>query len=208
MNPNSAKLRERIEAAKQRSHGRIEGKIKSTPIPERQVKAIEMGFAYEAVLGRYKHCPTLQYFKLGKDGFRSRTITFLFKAATLADTANVSYTTWVESQFYWFHKWFRRPPKIQELSGQGGKFPASRRYQDFTKLQLQGQVTSDKLPREPTSKEELDKINAERLQQLCGAWGLSEIEIIAQFGQSGIFDAAWLKRNAIFQQLKREQKLL
>lgn len=201
MNPNSAKLRARIEAAKQRGSDKKAGKIKIKPIPERQVKAVEMGYAYEAALANYRHRPAMQYFKLGEDGFRNRTITFLFKAAVLADAAEASYKEWVEAQFYWFHKWFKRPPKVQELSGQSGKFPAPKRYKDYLKLQRRGKVTSDVLPRIPVEREELDKINQERLQQLCTAWGRSEEEIMSQFALSGIFDMAWLKRNPIFKRL-------
>jgi hypothetical protein len=204
MNPNSAKLRARIEAAKQRGQDRKAGKIKTKPIPERQVKAIEMGYAYEAVLGHYRHRPAMQYFKLGEDGFRNRTITFLFKAAVMADEAEAAYREWVESQFYWFHKWFKRPPKVQELSGQSGKFPAPKRYQDYLKLKAKGKVplaTSDKLPVEWSDRSMLDKINQERLQQLCSAWGRSEGEIMEQFALSGIFDMDWLKRHPIFKRL-------
>jgi hypothetical protein len=205
MNPNSTKLRANIEAARQRSQNRKAGKIKKKPIPERQVKAIEMGYAYETVLGYYRHCPTLQYFKMGEDrGFRNSTITFLFKAAVMADKSKAGYRQWVEAQFYWFHKWFKRPPKVHELSGQSGKFPAPRRYKDFVKLQQHGKAqvpSSDVLPRERASKDSIDKINEERLQQLCSAWGRSEKEIIEQFALSGIFDMAWLKRNVIFKRL-------
>lgn len=210
MNPNSTKLRARIDAARKLGHDRKAGKIKVDPMSERQVKAVEMGYAYEEALGRYRHRPTLQYFKLGEDGFRSRTITFLYKAAVMADKAAAEYTDWVESQFYWFHKWFRRPPRIQELSGQSGKFPAPKRYLEYAKLALAGKAkapTSDKMPTEPIARDVLDKINQERLQQLCSAWGYSETEIMIHFGKSGIFDAAWLKTNTLYQQLKKEGKL-
>lgn len=205
MNPDSTKLRARIEAAKQRSRDHRSGKIKKKPIPERQVKAVEMGYAYEAVLGEYRHCSTLHYFtNLGEDGFKNRTITFLFKAATLADTAGATYRSWVEAQFYWFHKWFHRAPKVQELSGKSGRFPAERRYRDYVKLAERGKAeppTSVVLPKEWASRDNIDKINEERLQQLCSAWGRTEEEIMEQFALSGIFDKTWLRRHPIFKRL-------
>jgi len=215
VNPNSAKLRNKINAAKKRSKGHRRKTIQKKPISERQLKAIEMGFAFEEALGRYRHRPALSYFKLGEEGFKNRTITFLFKAALLADEAGASYKDWVEAQFYWFHKWFKRPPKVQELSGQSGKHPAPKRYTDYIKLRGRSKAsfpTSDILPKEAEwtwgDKDTIDQINQGRLQDLCSAWGRSPEEIIAQFALSGIFDATWLKKNPIFQKLKQEGRLL
>ncbi len=214
MNPRSAKFRDKINAAKTRSKGHRAKTILRKPLSERQLKAIEMGFAYEEMLGKYRHRPALSYFKLGEEGFKNRTITFLFKAANLADEAGTTYAAWVESQFYWFHKWFKRPPKVQELSGQSGKHPAPRRFTDWVRLKSNGKAgfpTSDILPKELEwtwgDRDTVDRINQDRLNDLCSAWGRTPEEIMTQFALSGIFDAVWLKKNLIFQKLKREGKL-
>lgn len=204
MNPNSPKLRARIEAARKRSEGHRTGEIKCKPIPEEQIKAVEMGYVYEAALGRYRHRPTIHYFK--GEGFKPRTLTLLAKAANLAEKAKAPYLDWVEAQFYWFHKWYKRAPKLYELSGQSGKYPARWRYTEYVKIN--GKMpTSDKLPLAQVDQSMVDSINQKRLQQLCSAWKCTEVDVLIKFGLSGVFDAVWLQRNSLFRQLKQEGRL-
>jgi hypothetical protein len=201
-----------MAATKAKLKAKAEGNSEFKPIPEREQKAVQMGYAYEAVFGRYHHKPALRYFtKLGERGFEKRTVSLLFKAATFADEKEVDYETYVEAQFYWFHRWFRRAPKLYELAGERGKFPARRRVDEFLRLQKQGKsggdVSSVVIPRTEISDDELDKINSHRLEQLCRAWERTAAEIIQQFAPAGVFDLKWLQKNLVFLDLKKQGKI-
>jgi hypothetical protein len=57
------------------------------------------------------------------------------------------------------------------------------------------------------SKEELDKINKDRMQHLMGIWGMDEDQCLIAFVPEGIFDEQWLATNNHYQKLKREGHL-
>lgn len=192
------KMRQRLEAAKSLAQAAARGEV-PIDISDTAKKVISMGYAYEEMLGRYSHKPAMHYFNK-KDvtkGQYSRTNIILLKAANIADRNSVTYPVYIRSQFYWFDLWFHRAPKIYEISGQSGKFPAEKRLIEFLKLEQENKVnksiTSVVMPRSPVSEEVLDKINRQRLNQLCKVYHLTEEEALKQFAPVGLFDPAWLK---------------
>jgi hypothetical protein len=171
-----------------------------------------LAYAYEAALGAYLHKPTLKVFKNGVSPAH-RGYEGLKRAALLADQAGVSYETYVQAQFYWFDKWFRRAPRIYELSGLKGSFPAPERLRKYMLLMNRGSVPTKLIvgyaQRCKVDLQELDKINAAKLTQLMNAWGLSETEVLLKFARPGIeyFDLQWLKRHPTYQKLKQQNLL-
>jgi len=168
----------------------------SVNLDPKTTKAMAIGFAYEKILGEYLHQPTLKYFtKIGERGITPRTMALLRKAATIAEKHNIDPETYVRAQFFWFHQWFRRPPKINNLCGTEGKFPATRRVSEYLKLHKGKQVYSFELPAlHEMDAEKLDRINRQRLKQLAETWDKPHNEILRIFAPAGVFDAEWLKK--------------
>jgi hypothetical protein len=199
------KMQQRIEAAKALAKAKKNGTVKAAPMNTEKAKAMNMGYAFEAELGYYLHKPTLQYFsKLGANGFTKSTLTMLSRAVTLAEKYNVDYQTYMKAQFYWFHKWFRRPPRLFEITGGKGKYPAERRLREYIELKPSEEVSSMVMPTTGIEKETLDKINEKRLEQLSEIWDKTEEEVLRLFSE--VFDPAWLKRNPVYQKLQAQKK--
>jgi len=192
------KIQQRLKAAKSLAQAVARGEV-SRAISDTEKKIVSMGYAYEEMLGKYLHKPTMHYFnqKNVTKGQYSRTNIILLKAANIADKHSVTYPVYIRSQFYWFDLWFHRAPRIYEISGHSGKFPAEKRLTEFLKLEQENKVnksiTSVVMPRSPVSEEVLDKINRQRLNQLCKVYQLTEEEALKQFAPVGLFDLAWLK---------------
>jgi hypothetical protein len=196
-----------MAAAKALAQAAAEEKV-HVPLSEEERKIISMGYAYEEMLGRYLHKPAIRYFSGSKKippGQYARTNIVLFKAVLLADRHNVDYSFYIRSQFYFFDLWFKRAPKIYEIAGQSGKFPAEKRLLEYLALERSGKINkSISSVVVPTKKnvltpQILDKINRERLDRLCEVYNLTEAEVLAQFAPVGLFDLAWLRRQPGFQ---------
>ena len=122
----------------------------------------------------------------------------------------MDYPTYVRAQFYWFDLWFHRAPKIYELAGQRGKFPASLRLTQYLELNRLGKIGKDiSSPNMPKKHNQvldpqiLDKINRQRLNQLCSVYQLTEEQCLEQFAPAGLFDLEWLKQ--LGYELQREK---
>jgi hypothetical protein len=168
---------------------------------EERTKIYLMKYAYEDMLKSYTHSPFLRFFKASwSNGTHVRVQSFLLKAATLADQYEVEYFTFVKAQFYWFDKWFRRAPYVYELSGQSGKFPASKRLVEYLALDRAGKINNEiSSPVVPQRKRavdpnKLDKANLKTLNDLCKAYRLTEEEALTKFAPAGLFDLEWLKK--------------
>lgn len=192
------KLQARMAQAKAKATAVANGEEQATQLSEEEIKSREMGYAYEAMLGLYLHRPALKYFVRDKKSAKVTT-TFFLKAAKLADQLRVDYAVYVRAQFYWFDMWFHRSPRVFELSGESGRFPASRRVTEYQKLKREGKVNKDisspVMPKKPADNidlEVLDKINRQRLNQLCDVHGLTEGECLDTYGPAGLFDLRWL----------------
>jgi len=199
------KMQNRLAAAKLLAKAVANGEVHNA-IPEDDKKALAMGYAYEAMLGKYLHKPALRYFtQFDSRGLEPRTKASLLRAARLADKCGVDYPVFVRSQFYWFDLWFHKPPKIYELSGARGKFPAERRLIEYLQLDKLGkinkEISSVVVPQQKDfiSEQALDKINKSRLNQLCSTYQLTEEQVFAQFASAGLFDVEWLRRQPGYQ---------
>lgn len=173
-------------------------------------RAIETGLIYEEVLGDYLHKPALRYFsKLGEKGIPASVIGQLKRVVRQADELGMDMDTYVRAQFYWFHTWFKRAPKISEMMTDKGKFPATKRAKEYLKVSedKKRMIFSRVLPSWETSSKKLDQINYERLKQLTESWGKTEREIMATFAQTGVFDQKWLNKHPLYLELKRAGKL-
>jgi len=200
------KTQDRLAKVKQQMASR---KGKPAVVVDPQVKsALKLAFVYERVLGEYWHNKTLRFFtRLSEVGIKPTTLGQLKKAAVLAEQLEVDHETYVRAQFYWFHKWFRRRPKIMEMcSTSTGRHNAVWRVREYLKVQG-GSVHSKEMPRETVPFEKLDKINGKRLEQLVQAWGKSPTEIIQIFAHSGVFDQRWLEKNETYRRLLSAGKL-
>ena len=187
------------------------GPTEPAPKMAKEIKnALELGFTYERVLGEYTHRPALRFFtSIGTEGIKPRTLGALKKAAAIAVSLEVDWETYVRSQFYWFHKWFRRPPRIREMisTSTTAKNNAVWRLREYLKVTKDNQVYSKSIPSSKVCKDQLDKINNQRLDQLADAWEKSHEEIIQIFASSGIFDQHWLEQNDIYCQLINSRTL-
>jgi hypothetical protein len=198
------KMRDKMAAVKKQLHDK-QPQVKIDP---KVALAMSLGFAYEKVLGEYIHQPSLRFFKkIGTDGITPQTMGFLCKAASIAEHHEVDVETYVRAQFYWFHQWFRRPPKVRELCSVKGKFPATRRLTEYLKLTRDKRVFSVELPSGKLGHEELDRINRERLEELVETWGKTHTEILEMFAPAGVFDVEWLAQHPIWQRLAHKGKL-
>lgn len=171
-----------------------------------------MAYAYEEALAAYCHAPGLKYLK-GSSVTSVKGAYQKFKlAAEVADQCKADYTSFVQAQFYWFDKWFKRAPKVWELSGKSTKFPAPNRYLEYLKIKS-SQHVPEKVQsvsrRAQISPQKLDKINEMRLAELQRSWGIDEEEVFIRFARPGIgyFDAAWLRKHPTYRRLRQEQKL-
>lgn len=204
------KLQQRMVAARALAHAAAKGEVRVI-LSEDERKIISMGYAYEEMLGRYLHKPTIRYFSKEISGAQyARTNITFFKAVLLADKHCVEYPIYVRSQFYWFDLWFHRAPKVYELAGQSGKFPAEKRLLEYLELEKLGKInksiSSVVIPTKKNvmTKEILDKVNRSRLDQLCKVYHLTEAEALAQFAPVGLFDLEWLRRQPGYQPQRRE----
>lgn len=175
------------------------------------LKVKEMAYAYEEELGSYLHRPALRFIK-GKVDSTLKTYKHFQKAVELADQLSVDYPTYLQAQFYWFDKWFRRAPKPWELIGQRTKFPAPERVKEFLRLRSLEEAPQKVYSISRTAKidpKKLDKINEQRLTELSSSWGLSEEEVLLRFARTGVgyFDLEWLRKNPTYKSLKRQKKL-
>lgn len=188
--------------------------MKAEKVSTEDQKIEEMGYAYERVLGTYFHNPTLRYFKSLKNGAINPSVkSSLLKSAYIADEYNVSYDIYVKSQFYWFHKWFRRYPKVFELCSVSSKYPAFWRIQEFLKIENYDKinvlsVVVGTARVESLDAKEVDKINRSTLNQVCKAYNLTEEEAILRFAPVGLFDLVWLKRQKQIYKKLREEGLI
>lgn len=156
--------------------------------------AMKMGFVYEEMLSHYLHKPTLRYFtKLREKGVKKVVLTNLGKAAKLADDQKVDYKLFLESQFYWFHQWYHRYPKLNEI----GSSKALERLSKYLQLDNKKETFSVTIPIKEQTKEELDKINRKNLDELAKCWGITQQEVLSKFAYSGAFDPKWIKRQNI-----------
>jgi hypothetical protein len=198
------KLKDKLARVKKQF---TEGTKPSPPMDPEVKLALEIGFAYERILGEYSHQPALRYFvRLGEQGIKPITMAQLKKSAVIADKHKVDAETYVRAQFYWFHTWFKRAPKIRELCGMSGKNNAVWRLTNYLKKEGK-KVYSKAMPSQQISREELDKINRQRLEQLSESWNKSHEEIITLFAESGVFDQSWLKKNEIYKRLVESEEL-
>jgi hypothetical protein len=130
----------------------------------------------------------------------------------MADQIGVEYPIFIQAQFYFFDKWFNRPPKTFELCSTQSKFPAEIRVREYLKLQ---QV--QKLPvmvqcvarTIKVDLDKIDKINQSRLEELCRVWKLSEEEVLRRFARPGVgyFDLQWLKHQPTYLRLRAQGAL-
>lgn len=198
------KLKEKMAKAKKV----MAEETKPSPELDPETKlALEIGFAYERILGEYQHQPALRFFtKIGEQGIKPTTMAHLKKAAQIAKEHSVDAETYVRSQFYWFHKWYRHAPKIREMISTKTKCCAVWRLTEYLKVEGK-KVFSRAMPSEQVSREKLDKINQLRLEQMANSWDKSHEEIIQLFAASGVFDLSWLKRNVVYKRLVESGKL-
>jgi hypothetical protein len=185
------KMRDRMAKVKKQ----LGSDVPAVEVDPEASRALSLGFAYEKVLGEYLHRPALRFFtQIGDYGITPQTMGFLKKAVAIAEDHKVDHETYVRSQFYWFHKWFKRNPKVREMCSVNGKFPAALRLTEFLKLTRDTRVSSVQLPSERIPVEKLDRINEERVEQLMEVWGNSRDDTIKLFGPTGVFDPEWLER--------------
>ena len=183
------KLSEQIARARKMSQSA--STVATHKMSDEDASAMEMGYAYEAELGEYLHKPVIKYFKK----FSPQSMGLLKRAASLADSFGLDYRLFCRVHFYWFHKWFRRPPKLYELSGSKSTFSATVRIKEYLSLSASGKVgkvSSSVMPSTPISTQELDQINQKRLAQLSKAWDLPANEVLKLF--ASVFDPAWIKK--------------
>lgn len=198
-------IQRRMHEAKALAHAVANGEVENKGLSDDEKKIISMGYAYEEMLGRYLHRPAFKYFRkiVTKGSYTRANICFL-KAVLLADRHSVEYPIYIRSQFYWFDLWFHRAPKIAELAGSSGTFPAEKRLVEYLALVKSGKIhhniSSVVLPTKTIVTDlVLDKINQARVKQLCTAYQLTEAEALAQFAPVGLFDLAWLRRQPGYQ---------
>ena len=184
--------------------------VESPEIDPEVRDAIEAGLIYEKVLGEYAHRPALRYFKkLGVNGIPAIIIGHMKVAVSNAEELGMDIETYVRAQFYWFHVWFKRAPKISEMVSRKGKFPSTKRATEYLKVSgaKKRVIFSQVLPSLEITSKKLDQINYERLEQLSTTWEKSKEEIMAMFASTGVFDHKWLNKNAIYLELKKTGKI-
>jgi hypothetical protein len=200
--------------ARERAQRKANGQYKAPIVDPEDQKAKEMGYAYEQMMSKYFHNPSLRYFKSLSNGLVQPCVkSFLSKAVFLAEQANVSYDVYVKAQFYWFDKWFRRHPKINELCSIGGKRSSIWRIQEFLKIEDYNNIEVSSVSIRTVTMsyiddKTLDKINRSRLNQVCKAYNLTEEEAFSRFAPTGLFDLEWLKRQRKVGKKLREEGLI
>ena len=193
-------LKEMQEQARQKAIDKAQGKKQTT---NKADPARAMAYAYEEVLGRYSHRPTLNFIKSWDPDHRNSS--YFRIAASHADQLGADYEEFVWAQFYFIHTWYGRATKPHELRSK----TSIERYGDFKKLvadgTTSGRVFSSVIPSKGLDKDQIDKINQGRLVKLMRVWELPAEEVFIKF--EDIFDTKWLKRNALYKQLKREGRV-
>jgi hypothetical protein len=167
-------------------------------LPILSLGALSIAKAYEQQLKKYTHNPYLVVYKNGLSELSKQTIATLEKANQLACECGVDHFLFVEAQFYFFHKWFHKAPNLHNLATTTGKCPSVWRAREYSRLHNKGQknldvsspiVMSEKVPRE-----DLDRIQEKRLEELVQLYQKSRLDTLRIFGQSGFFDPKWVAR--------------
>ena len=170
-----------------------------------------MVYVYEEALIAYQH--NERNYKSTEGLIKVKRSYNLFKQAVkVADQCGADYVSYIQAQFYWFDKWFKRAPKAWELAGKTTKFPAPNRYLEYLKIKSSSHVPEKVQSisrRASISPQKLDKSNEVRLAELQRSWGIDDEEAFIRFARPGIgyFDAAWLRKHPTYRRLRQEQKL-
>jgi len=203
---------ELLEAAKKLAARRARGEVVSVPESEDEQKVREVAYAYEEVLATYHHNPSLKFIK-GPTVEAGTAYQNLREVAKIADQCGADYASYIQAQFYWFDKWFKRAPRTWELVSKA-KFPALERYLEYIKIKssqsVPAKVQSVSISgRARIDTEQLDKINETRLIELQLNWNIDEEEAFLRFARPGVgyFDAVWLRKHPTYKRLRQEKKL-
>lgn len=221
----SSKKRLQAERVKnmlrRKAEGRLNGKKfpksvlkESLPKDEEYALALSMAAAYGRKLAEYKDSPYSKYLKDGKLYSDSRNYRSFVNASIIGRLVEMDPADYIESQFYWFHKWFRRPPKPYELCGMSSKHPAPERATKWKKLVEQGKITER--GRAVSSSMEVHipahtyvKHGRRLLQDLMQVRKMTEEEVLLLFGDPslGYFPVQYLKTNRTWKRLKSEGRV-
>jgi len=200
-------MQQRVALAKEKAAKKARGE----KLVGRIDKATAMAYAFEEVFSEYHHKPAMKFIKDGRTDPKKRSTTYFRQAAELADSVKADYETFVRAQFYWMHEWFARECKTHELRGRFGGFPAVERYEQYCKLvakkEIPAQVSATSLGVATITDQELDTINAKRLERLMRLWEMDEEQVLIAFAEEGIFDDEWLSENATYLNLVSEGRL-
>ena len=175
-------------------------------------KAYDMARAYEAKLREYHRAPHLKFIKSFSAKYRGYQ-SFL-KAAKQADALDMPYAQFVEAQFFYFHKWFRKAPSPYEICGGKGKMPAKSRAISYLREELdirniQERVTREgRVEKKRLVKSEVLAYNQKLLENMMSD-GSTEEECLLEFAQKNMhfFDSVFLKQSKLYRKLKRTGKL-
>ena len=195
-----------------------------TPVPVRKkhkpdwltddyCRILKMAQTYEVVISQYLHKPFFRAFKntLYKGQLNKSYQTTLLRACSIAEEHNVDYTIYIESQLYWFDKWFRRHPKVFEISTYKGGRDSIWRLRQYLSLRKVNHITqstySIKVPQEKLSSKILDKQNQKVFDQLKQAWQCSDEKIMMMFAKSGMFSKSWIQSQPVYQRLRKERRI-
>ena len=169
-------------------------------------KVLEFSDAYQERVKRYKKQPYLTFPPLST---RKKSYGQFLKAAKLAEHLEVGIATFIEAQFFWFHRWFARAPKSWELSGGGGKMPSATRVKVYIALQEEehgafAAVISEETRAKKLSQKDMHAYYSRLLTDLLSD-GSTEEEALVDFHH--VFPQSFLQTRDVYLALVQEGTL-
>jgi hypothetical protein len=175
-------------------------------------KIREMAYAYEDALGIYSHKKALKFLK---DPLNPDCKHLWLSAIKIAEELEVDYEVYIKAQFWCFEKWFKKAPKLIQLTGKSGKFSAFERVKIYLACVGNGKASFDQdtISKVMLSPKVPDSFKADcsgrYMKQMMNNFKLSEDQIYMQYRDSLhlFFDPTWLLTRPLYNKLKLEQKI-
>jgi hypothetical protein len=173
-----------------------------------RIKILQVASIYDSYLTKYTHnrhkfTPT----KFLEPGQRKHAI--FQRVIQNAESLSISFDTYMKAQFFYFDKWFSRPPKVQEIASYTSKNNALERAKAFlseSEFGLDRAVVGKVIPQPKVSQNKRFELSIRALQSIMKNYSASEEEVLARFAKGATafsyFDKEWLYQNPTYQRLR------
>jgi hypothetical protein len=186
----------------------INKQMPENPELSERIKILQVASIYDSYLAKYTHnkhkfIPA----KFLEPGQQKHKI--FQRVIQNAENLNISFDTYMKAQFFYFDKWFSRPPKVQEIASYKSKNNALERAKTFLSEQESVSVRAvvgKVIPQPKVPQNKRFELSKRTLQSIMKNYEASEEEVLARFARGSTafsyFDKEWLYQNPTYQRLR------